>query len=176
LAAIPAAAQTPASEQSPRDLSIGATDSQAALPLAGTINIGDLGLRTVFSSKGDPTRPMFDGIPRWQLGIRTSRQVLSRVQVGVAASATRGHEGSAMWSSALGTGEDLSVPSPFSGPGTYRTVWNTTLSIAVPIRKTDRVNLKAVGELWNPFAKSKDGSTDTLLHGRAFRIGIAAGF
>ena len=178
LAAMPAAAQPPDSAQPPRELVVGTTDSTPATA-SGSINLRGWRIQSDFSSLGDPARPMVNGIPTWQLGMRVSRQLFDRFEVGAAASATRGHNLPGVLSQELGTGRDLAVVTPLTGPGSYRTIWNTTLSVAVPVKTTDQLKLKAIGELWNwnPFgSKPGSSSSDTALGSGAMRFGIATRF
>ena len=90
LAAIPAAAQPPESAQTPKELVVGSTDSQPAT-VTGALNLRGWRIQSDFSSAGDLARPVVNGIPTWQLGMRVSRQLFDRFEVGAAASATRGH-------------------------------------------------------------------------------------
>ncbi len=178
LAAIPAAAQPPESAQTPKELVVGTTDSKPATA-SGSLNLRGWRIQSDFSSQGDPARPVVNGIPTWQLGMRVSRPLFNRFEVGAAASATRGHNLPGVLSQELGTGRDLAVATPLTGPGSYRTIWNTTLSVAVPLKTTEQLDLKAIIELWNwnPFgSKPSSSSGDTALGGGAMRLGIAAKF
>ena len=178
LAAIPAAAQPPDPSRVRSDLVVGASESKPATP-RGSLNIKDWRIQSDFGSKGDPSRPIVNGIPTWQLGMRASRQLFHRFEVGAAASATRGHNLPGVLSQELGTGRDIAVATPMTGPGSYRTIWNTTFSVAVPLKTTGRLNLTAIGEIWNwnPFGtKPKSGVGDAVLGGGAMRLGIAAKF
>jgi hypothetical protein len=128
--------------------------------------------------KGELPRPSLDGIPRWNLGFRAERPLLSHLSVGGMATLSRGEDGPLASSAELGTGRDLSQTGSLTGPGTYRTVFNTALTISVPLKVTGRVNLKAIGELWNPFGDKLTGEpgSDVALIGRAFKIGLRATF
>jgi hypothetical protein len=178
LAAMPAAAQPPESAQTPKELVVGSTDSPPAT-VTGSLNLRGWRIQSDFSSTGDLARPVVNGIPTWQLGMRVSRQLFDRFEVGAAASATRGHNLPGVLSQELGTGRDLAVATPLTGPGSYRTIWNTTLSVAVPLKTTEQLNLKAIGELWNwnPFgSRGSSSASDTALGGGAMRLGIATKF
>jgi hypothetical protein len=178
LAAIPAAAQPPDPSRVPSELVVGTTESKP-VTVGGSLNIKDWRIQSDFSSKGDLARPIVNGIPAWHLGMRTSRKLFHRFELGAAASATRGHDLPGVLSQELGAGRDISVATPLTGPGSYRTTWNTTLSFAVPLKTTDQLSLKAIGEVWNwnPFgSKPRSGIGDTVLGGRAMRLGIAARF
>jgi hypothetical protein len=178
LAAMPAAAQPPEPAQTPQELVVGTTESQPAT-VSGSLNLRGWRIQSDFSSNGDPAQPVVNGIPTWQLGMRISRELFNRFEVGAAASATRGHNLPGYLSQQLGTGRDLAVATPLTGPGSYRTIWNTTLSVAVPLKTTEQLNLKAIGEVWNwnPFgSKPSKGVSDTALGGGATRLGILTRF
>ena len=125
-----------------------------------------------------PGSPL-DGIPRWNLGFRLERQVFAGVRIGGMASVARGEDGPLVAATELGTGRDLSQTGSLTGPGTYRTVFNTALTVSVPVKETGRVNLKAIGELWNPFSgATRNGAPpgEVPLNGRAFKIGLKTTF
>ena len=77
LAAIPAAAQPPESAQTPKELVVGSTDSQPAT-VTGALNLRGWRIQSIFSTQGDPARPVVNGIPTWQLGMRVSRHFFNR--------------------------------------------------------------------------------------------------
>jgi len=77
LAAIPAAAQPPESAQTPKELVVGSTDSQPAT-VTGALNLRGWRIQSDFSSTGDLARPVVNGIPTWQLGMRVSRHFFNR--------------------------------------------------------------------------------------------------
>ena len=73
----------------------------------------------------------------------------------------------------------MSQTGSLTEPGTYRTVFNTALTVSVPVKQTGRVNLKAIGELWNPFfGETRNGAPagEVALDGRAFKIGLKTTF
>jgi hypothetical protein len=148
---------------------------------AGTtvVDFGAWLLRPDVALKKEPPGSPLDGIPRWTLGFRAERRVFAGVRVGGMASVARGEDGPLVSASELGTGRDLSHTGSLTGPGTYRTVFNTALTVSVPLKETGRVNLKAVGELWNPFfGATRNGAqdNDVVLCGRAFKIGLKTTF
>jgi hypothetical protein len=148
------------------------------VPVTPEITFGAWQLRPDVMLKGESPRPSLDGVPRWHLGFRAERQLFSRLSVGGMAILSRGEDGPVVSSVELGSGRDLSQTGSLSGPGTYRTVFNTALTFSVPLKETGRVNLKAFGELWNPFGdkRTAEPSSDVALVGRAFKIGVRTTF
>ena len=146
-------------------------DTAIAVTAPGSLDVGRWRVLPEFSYKGEATRPESHGIPNWQLALRTSR-ALGRLELGVAASVTRGHPGPVFLSQELGTGRDLSADTPFVGPNSYKTVADTTVTIALPLKSRGRVRMKAVGEIWNPLSRSGPGGSDSsVLPSRAIRSG-----
>ena len=178
LVAMPAAAQTPPPVSVFDDVSVSAEKSQPTIPLAGATTLSDWRARTQsWFTAEDPERPVINGIPKWQLGVRVGRQLFPRVQLGAAASVARGHDLPVFLSQELGTNRDLSAPTPLTGPGSYRTVWNTTLSVNVPLKRTGKIRWNMIGEVWNPFGPTTtDITSGSALRSRALRIGIATTF
>jgi hypothetical protein len=148
------------------------------LPVTPEVNFGAWQLRPDVMLKGESLRPSLDGVPRWHLGFRAERQLFSHMSVGGMATLSRGEDGPLVSSAELGTGRDLSQAGSLTGPGTYRTVFNTAVTISVPLKETGRVKLKAIGELWNPFGDQRSGESggDVALVGRAFKIGLRTTF
>jgi hypothetical protein len=153
-------------------------------PLPGTPSGPDIGIagwrvRPDVDLKKPLPGSALEGIPRWNLGFRAERQLFSRLSVGGMATLSRGEDGPLVSATELGTGRDLSQTGSLTGPGTYRTVLNTDLTFSVPLKDTGHFNLKAIGELWNPFSadrrKGENGS-DIPLPGRAFKIGLRTTF
>ena len=154
------------------------TAAAPVLPVTPEITFGGWQLRPDVMLKGESPRPSLDGVPRWHLGFRAERQLFSHLSIGGMATLSRGEDGPVVSSVELGTGRDLSQTGSLTGPGTYRTVFNTALTFSVPLKETGRVNLKAFGELWNPFGDKRTGEpgSDVALVGRAFKIGLRTTF
>jgi len=92
--------------------------------------------------------------PHWQTGARIERRATSRLAFSASAIAGRGRQGAAVNTTELGSGRDLSVTTPFAGPDSYRTVFDTNLGVSVYLKQTGRLHVKAIGEIWNPFMGS----------------------
>ena len=159
-APLPDVSQTPAVLSGLRLL---ATDAQSG----SALSFSDVDDWCLFTETGTQSV----GIPRWRLGVRRTHDVSSRLQVGVAASASRGSYGPSFWSRELGTDRDLSVPTPLTSRYTYKTTWDTTFSVAAALKRKGRVRVNAVGEIWNPFVPASTGDP-VLLPSRALRFGI----
>jgi hypothetical protein len=176
MSSIPLGAQSPPPAPERRSASLDATtDTPVAQPAWESANVGPWGASVDFTSKGDPARPLLAEMPHWRLSARVYRQVFGHVQVGVAAIATRGHEGPAYASQELGTGRDLSVPNRRAALASFGTAWNTTFTVSVPLKTTGRTGSKAVGEIWNPFGAESSGGGTTRF-GRAIRAGVVTTF
>jgi len=148
-------------------------------PSAPDIGIAGWRVRPDLDLKKPSPGSALEGIPQWNLGFRAERQLFSRLSVGGMATLSRGANGPLASSTALGTGRDLSQTGSLTGPGTYRTVLNTGLTLSVPLKATGHVNLKAIGEIWNPFSgdmRNGEIGSDIPLVGRAFKIGLRVTF
>jgi hypothetical protein len=144
-------------------------DNDIAISPPMSVEVGKWLLQPGYSYKGDSTRPLSHGIPNWQLGMKTSRDV-GRLEFGIAGFATRGHRGPAFFSQELGTGKDLSADTPVIGPYSYKTIGDAIVMIGVRLKTRGRVQLKAVGEAWSAVRPTASG---TELTSRAIRIGLA---
>jgi hypothetical protein len=149
-----------------------------ALPPAPEVSLGAWRFRPDVMLKGESPRPPLDGIPRWNLGVRTERQLFSHLNVGGMATLSRGGDGPFVSSAELGTLRNLWQTGSLTGPGTYRTVFNSALTFSVPVKQTGHVKMKLIGEFWNPFGDklSGDPGNDVALAGRAFKIGLRMTF
>lgn len=173
----PLFAQEPVAEP-PANLPVTVAPPAVILPGAAEAGPGAWRLRPDVTLKRDSPGASLEGIPRWHLGVRAERQLFSRVSAGGMATLSRGEDGPLVASSELGTGRGLSTVGSLTGPGTYRTVFNTALTVSVSVKATGRLRLDAIGEIWNPFFGDRCAGTgaDVPLHGRAVKFGLRTTF
>lgn len=136
------------------------------------------GLDAVFDGALDRLRPDPYGRPKWILDGRVRRQ-LGRLQVAAGMSLARGERLPASVSRELGTGRDLSVDAPLTGPGSYGTAFDLMVGLSVGLKQAGRLRIRGVGELWNPFPT--DGPSGLAadrgaLRMPAFKFGIVTAF
>ena len=117
------------------------------------------------------TNPSDLKIPNWRVGLTLKHDVWKRLQVSGTIAATRGSQGPTFLFREIGSGRDLSVRGPLTGPGSYKTQWDTTFTATVPLKTTGRLKLDVVGEVWNPFTPTKTPAP-VLIPKRGFRLGI----
>jgi len=148
------------------------------LPVAREVNLGAWQLRFDVMLEGESPGSSLDGVPRWHLGFRAERRLFSHLSAGGMAILSRGENRPLASSAELGTGRDMSQTGSLTGPGTYRTVFNTALTFSVPLKETPGLNLKTIGELWNPLGDKWSGEpgNDVTLVERAFKIGLLTKF
>lgn len=137
------------------------------------------GVDATFNGASDRIGRDIYGNPKWSAGFRARREFFGRVDVAAGATFTRGEQMAASFSRELGTGRDLSVDSPLTGPGTYRTVFDTTLSASVAVKQSGHLRIDGIGELWNPFntdAAKLVPSDPQTLRTPTFKFGILTRF
>lgn len=154
------------------------TAAAPALPPLPEVSVGAWRFRPDVMLNGEALRPPLDGIPRWNLGVRTERQLFSHLSVGGTATLSRGEEGPLVSSAELGTLRNLWQTGSLTGPGTYRTVFNSALTFSLPVKESGHVKMKVIGEFWNPFGDKLTGESgsDVALAGRALKIGLRITF
>jgi hypothetical protein len=149
--AVSVSAQQPAPAQPPPESTGRLSISSLTVPVGSSPSIDWAGFHVDAIIKRDPFMIDPSNVPYWQAGVRLERQVTSRLGFAASATAARGRQAAAVNTTELGTGHDLSVRTPFLGPDSKRTVFDTNLAVSVYLKRTGRLRVKAVGELWNPF-------------------------
>src|SRR5262245_29388285 len=143
-----------------------------------TVERGSLRLEGTSNGR-DPLTLTPSGLPKWNLGVRLERRVGDRLAVSAQATAMRGHELAAALTSELGTMRDLSITTPLAGSEAYQTFVDTAFGVSLDLKRSGRVRLRAIGEVWNPFSDpllTSANANQGIYPSRTIKFGLAVGF
>jgi len=186
VAAVKAAAQAPVTNLTngtnaqPEVSSIKLSARSLNLPVTTDSTLERGSLRLEGTSNGRDLLTLTpSGLPKWNLGVRLEYRVSDRLAVSAQATAMRGHELAAALTSELGTMRDLSITTPLAWSEAYQTFVDTAFGVSLDLKRSGRVRLQAIGEVWNPFSDpllTSANADQGIYPSRTIKFGLAVGF